>query len=119
MASPILPLSFQTEHKYSNVHRLDTDPNTEDPATIYNGDRDLNSVVIRAYNNKDDEFSFNICQNLESSYILIGLEKFSRDGTDFFVYEKHISFATWMQTEENVVQNGTYTHQFLQILRWA
>ena len=79
-------------------------------------------VVIKRWDMDRHEDSYKISKDGAALYFLRGLDNivhFNRRGkkTMFYVYESHTPINKWMEDPDNVIQNGSYTKNFLQILR--
>ena len=77
-------------------------------------------VVIKRWDMDHHEDSYKILKDGVALYFLRGLDKivhFNRRGkeTTFYVYESHTSFNKWLEDPDNVIQDGSYTKNFLQI----
>ena len=68
------------------------------------------------------EDSYKISKDGVVLYFLRGLDKivhFNHGGkeTTFYVYESHTPFNKWLEDPDNVIQDGSYTKNFLPRLR--
>ena len=115
MAPQDLPSYFKTTQVYSGVEKRTLTSKSEDQGVLYEGKRGLNSIIIRQHHEDANAHSFKMCEEHKNIYILTSLEDFPHEDMHFFVYENYTSLAEWMQDRRNVVRDGQFTDQFIQI----